>query len=391
MSNKSFRITVVVLLSLCLTGITVFGVIGVFRRGPQGHGMDLQEATNLALRSSVRIHAFYQGGGNLFSAGSGVIYQPSWLSSTSGTAFIITNYHVVTTHLYLGSNNWQFTYPTEIRVFAFGTSAHMYATFLGGSVEHDIAILQITNSQLLRNLPVRSVDLPHRRTPRVGQSVIAVGNPMDGGISVTEGIVSVASELVPMARVEDREQERSYRLFRISAAVNSGNSGGGVFDSHGNLLGIVMAKAVTDMDGDSIEGIGWAIPLDIALRIADQMIDRRNERGLDPLTMNRTAMGIVPGVADTRFGLTQEGEPFVYEMVYVSSFLAPNFNVDAMFHVNDVFVSVSYVMRGEYITFDVQRSFQLFDMMLDIYQSTTITFVVMRGNYQQTVVVNIVF
>jgi serine protease Do len=62
-------------------------------------------------------------------------------------------------------------------------------------------------------------------------------------------------------------------LMQISAAVNPGNSGGGLFDEQGNLIGIVNAKVSTDSSGDPIEGLGFAIPANIARKVSGELMD----------------------------------------------------------------------------------------------------------------------
>ena len=81
------------------------------------------------------------------------------------------------------------------------------------------------------------------QTITVGERVNAIGNAAGGGISVTEGILSVDSEIIS---VKDDDIVQSYRVMRVDAAINSGNSGGGLFDSSGELIGIVNAKYNSD-------------------------------------------------------------------------------------------------------------------------------------------------
>jgi serine protease Do len=100
---------------------------------------------------------------------------------------------------------------------------------------------------------------------RLGQTVIAIGNPLgELGGTVTDGIISSLAREVVM------EGNGSMTLLQTNAAVSPGNSGGGLFDLYGRLIGIVNAKT----SGQGVEGISFAIPVDTAWDIANQLIDR---------------------------------------------------------------------------------------------------------------------
>ena len=107
----------------------------------------------------------------------------------------------------------------------------------------------------------------------VGQEVVAVGNPLgDFGGSVTNGIVSGLSRDVTIGGTE-------MTLIQTNAAVNPGNSGGGLFNLYGELIGIVNAKSSTTSSGTSVEGIGFAIPIDTAINVATELTNYGYVRG----------------------------------------------------------------------------------------------------------------
>ena len=98
---------------------------------------------------------------------------------------------------------------------------------------------------------------------RLGQTVIAIGNPLgELGGTVTDGIISSLARDVVM------EGSGSMTLLQTNAAVSPGNSGGGLFDLYGRLVGVVNAKT----SGQGVEGISFAIPVDTAWDIATQLI-----------------------------------------------------------------------------------------------------------------------
>ena len=101
----------------------------------------------------------------------------------------------------------------------------------------------------------------------LGETAIAIGNPECEGFSVTSGIISVVSEEIEILAA-DEETECAYRVMRIDTAVNGGNSGGGLFNTNGELIGIVNAKAVSN----DIDNIAYAIPVDNVSKVVDNLI-----------------------------------------------------------------------------------------------------------------------
>ena len=124
------------------------------------------------------------------------------------------------------------------------------AEYIGGSLTYDIAVLKITDSEIYSESIAKKAELADR-TVFAGETAIAIGNPEADGISSTVGVVSVDSEYLTMTGADD-VTEVTFRVMRIDTAVNSGNSGGGLFNDQGELIGIVNAKIMTD----DIENIG---------------------------------------------------------------------------------------------------------------------------------------
>ena len=131
------------------------------------------------------------------------------------------------------------------------------ATLVGIDVSQEVAVLKINAKDLTAVTYGNSDDL------RVGETAIAIGNPL-GTLSgtVTTGIISSL----------DRELSidgKNLSLLQTDASVNPGNSGGGLFDASGNLIGLVVAKST----GSDVEGIGFAIPVNHAAEIAKGLIE----------------------------------------------------------------------------------------------------------------------
>ena len=182
------------------------------------------------------------------------------------------------------------------------------ATFVGGSAENDIAVLRIENNEQNAMLfdsyyGYKQVEIADSTQIRQGQGVVAVGNPLIPSLdqddedeinssnsvksyveayekvyikslclTATDGVVSNISEYQKFSSVIDSSDANDLRLIRVSAAINAGNSGGGLYDIYGRLIGIVNGK-IASSDYDNV---GYAIPINKAVAIADKVIAECN-------------------------------------------------------------------------------------------------------------------
>ena len=161
---------------------------------------DVAAATAVGLRSSVSIFCTYYEKNSwgtsdpYYTAGSGVIYQ---LDKNTGSAFIITNYHVV----YDADSRKSNGIAEEIDVYLYGgeiEGSEMKATYVGGSQNYDIAILRIDGSDVLKASDALAVTVADSNKVRVGSTAIAIGNAEGEGISASCGIVCVDTEHILM-------------------------------------------------------------------------------------------------------------------------------------------------------------------------------------------------
>ena len=183
----------------------------------------------------------------MYSQGSGVVIQEG--------GYVLTNYHVVS-----GGDSFQVLLPS-------GEKAE--ATLAGSDSSLDLAVLQVTGDAAKQLVPATigsSSDLI------VGSTVVAIGNP--GGEvlanTVTQGIVSALER----SSVNGKNTTRNVDYIQHDAAINSGNSGGGLFNYKGELVGINTLKySGSAYSSVSFEGLGFAIPIDTAFPIAQQLIE----------------------------------------------------------------------------------------------------------------------
>ncbi len=168
-------------------------------------------------------------------AGSGVIVRED--------GYIVTNYHVIQ-----GANKVQVTlhngetYPAAI---------------VGGDNEQDIAIIKVNAKGL------KAATIGDSSTVSVGDTAVAIGNPLGQlGGTATAGIISALDRTLEI-------EGRTLTLMQTDAAINGGNSGGGLFNSKGELIGIVDAKS----SGVGIEGLAFAIPINAVSEEINDIIE----------------------------------------------------------------------------------------------------------------------
>ena len=230
------------------------------------------------------------------SGGAGVIYS---LNKIYGDAYIITNYHVVfdfegtkkpfeNIYVNLYGDESLFT-PIDENHYNINA---IEAECIGGSATYDIAVLRIRNSKKIKESDAKAVEIFDSNNIVAGMTAIAIGNPQGDGISVTEGIVSVDSEEISMSPLSTENvqlneiDEVTMRVMRIDTSVNSGNSGGGLFNDKGQLIGIVNAK----LPSSSIDNIAYAIPSSIVKNVADKLIKTYEVTG--KASLKKVVLGI---------------------------------------------------------------------------------------------------
>ncbi len=339
---------------------------------PAASAKGLRSAVSIVCNFQVNVRPNYTR--EATSAGSGVIYQ---MDKSEGDAFIITNYHVV---YYSGSNTAN-GISDDISVYLYGSEIEekaIEATYVGGSLYYDIAVLRVEDSEILKNSSACQVSVAESDQVVVGDQAIAIGNAQGLGISSTLGVVSVDSEHITMTAA-DGKTEVTFRVMRVDTAINSGNSGGGLYDSQGNLIGIVNAKIVYD----GVESIGYAIPSGVAVSVAENIIDYCF--GTDLERVQRAMLGITVIASDSKAVYNSEtGMVTVEETVSVYEVSEDSLVKDVL-AAGDVLVSVT--RNGE--TLEITRQHHAIDMMLDVRAGDTVTLRILRNGETQTVSVTV--
>ena len=296
------------------------------------------------------------------SAGSGVIYS---LDKSAGDAYVITNYHVVYNKDSAGTETVSHI-SDDITLYLYGgefDGGAIEATYVGGAMDYDLAVLRVEDSEVLKASSAREAVAANSDAVTVGETVYAVGNPEGSGISASSGIVSVDSEYISIAS-SDETTTLSLREIRTDAAVNHGNSGGGLYNADGKLIGIVNAK--TEEDG--VEGMGYAIPANLALSVAQNIIDNSAYRGA-----LRATLGITLEVTDSKAVYDDlTGKAYIEESVSVSAVTSAP--ASGALKTGDVLYSISLNGREQVIT----RMYMATDLMFGVRKGDTVTFKVYR-------------
>lgn len=262
----------------------------------------ISKATNKALMSVVKIYSHhyvttrYSTGetnkDTITNTGAGVIYRMD-----DEFSYVITNYHVVyeeksDTTNHIANTIYAYQYGVEENVYSqvnsLGGTVYddngypktvfagdtLTCEYVGGEAVYDLAVIKIKTADLLRCNPnTRPVDVASSYS--VTNTAIAIGNPEGYGLSVTQGIISVDSEEIHMNL--NGYNDVLLRELRVDTAINSGNSGGGLFNDKGELIGIVNAKlSSTQSNSASIENMGYALPYEDVIAVVDNILDNYN-------------------------------------------------------------------------------------------------------------------
>ena len=189
---------------------------------------------------------FYGAQGTAEAEGSGVII--------SDNGYILTNNHVVNSSS--DSSFYALGEASKITVSLYNDDTEYEAKIVGTDEQTDLAVIKIDKDGLT------AAELGDSDSVQVGEFCMAIGNPLGLGITVTDGIVSAVNR-----EVTDSDNN-SYEAIQTNAAINSGNSGGALVNSQGQVIGINTLK----VSGEDVEGVGFAIPINSTKDITSQLI-----------------------------------------------------------------------------------------------------------------------
>ena len=200
----------------------------------------------VGIKVEYSVNSFFNQSSTATASGSGVII--------SEDGYILTNNHIVNTSS--DSSYYEVSKANSVKVYLYGDSTAYDATIVGTDSLTDLAVIKIDKT----GLP--AAELGNSDSVEVGSFAMAIGNPLGLDNSVTLGTVSAVNR-----EVTDSDGKK-FTLIQTDAAINSGNSGGALVNSYGQVIGINTLK----LSGDGVEGIGFAIPINSTKDVREQLI-----------------------------------------------------------------------------------------------------------------------
>lgn len=189
---------------------------------------------------------FYRNmAGTATAEGSGIII--------SEDGYILTNNHIINTSS--TSSYYEVGKANKVTVTLYNDETEYEGTIVGTDEQTDLAVIKIDKTGLA------SATLGDSDSVQVGEFAMAIGNPLGMQSSVSSGMISAVNRKVT-------SDGKTYTLIQTDTAINSGNSGGALVNSKGEVIGINTLK----MSGSGIEGMGFAIPVNSAKPIYEQLI-----------------------------------------------------------------------------------------------------------------------
>lgn len=220
--------------------------------------------------------------------------EPVLSGSASGVMFTADGYIVTNAHVVANASKM----TAVVYDYENDEITHEYeATVIGSDTSTDLAVIKIT-----RDEPFKYALLGNSESVRVGQDICVLGNPKSLVSTLTKGIVS------GLGRAAYSGSGYGCSSIQIDAAINSGNSGGGLFDMYGNVIGIIDYKLVSTGGSATVENIGFAISIDEAKPVINDLM-------VHGYVTNRPGLGI-NGQDISEYNAQREGIP--HAGVYVS-------------------------------------------------------------------------
>lgn len=357
---------------------------------------DIAKVTNECLNSAVSIYCEDKDG-NL-QMGAGVFYQ---INTEDKYAYVITNYHVIGCEdegYYQSDVICLYLYGTESlltdnygNLETYGNNAIM-AEYIGGSAEYDLAVLKVSgdNFEKVASSSAKGVTIANTDNLVLGSTAIAIGNPMGSGTAVSSGIISCENENIGITIAG---ATRVLRCIRITTPINGGNSGGGLFNLDGELIGICNAKRAEfvyydeygNLVVDSYENVGYALHGSNVESVVNNIIDFYQTKNLgkeqpETVGVHKYLIGITITTDNPKTEYDENENMFYLSedtiiVEVVKNGIADKLNIE----IGDVIVGLKISDNvNEDRVYTISRRFQLLDAMLNLRFGDVATLTVIR-------------
>ena len=288
---------------------------------------------------------------NMKSHGSGVILE---IDKNNGVAYIVTCYHVIN------------GYTGQVYIMLYDSTTPLKAQTIQYSALNDIAVIKVENPQLIQS-NCRAAEVADSSLVVMGETAHAVGNPLNADFRSSTGTITNPEHLVAVGST-------TYRVIGTDTPINPGNSGGGLFNSKGELIGIINAKTqLVDIDN-----MAYALPSNLAVSLAQNII-----RNTYPVKADLgCTFAVKSGVVDSVVVGDRELLDYAVVITSVDSGSAAS---NAGLKVNDEIISFTYKNK----VVDCRSQYSFADHAFNLNVGDKVSFVVLRGGTQLVIEVTI--
>ena len=319
--KKNFLSPIIACVITFIICLTVFGlfyeyylknlVIETTKREVTITDTGIAEAVDKVYDSVVVVESYYKN--KLYSTGTGFVYK-----TKDDKAYILTNHHVIEN-------------SDEVQV-VFTNNNKEKVTILGSDAYSDIAVLSVDKSEI-----ISVAELGSSEKLKVGDTAFAVGAPLDSSTyawTVTRGVISGKNRVVETSST-------IMEVLQTDTAINSGNSGGPLCNSNGEVIGINNMRLVTS----GVEGMGFAIPIETAIKNAETLMKGQE--------INRPYIGVEIGMARESY-YSEETFVYIHSVEKNSPAYKAGFkSEDIIIAVNDVKINTTVHFQHELYKYKV--------------------------------------
>ena len=360
---------------------------------------------NKTLLSTVKVYSEFietsdsnEYGQTVISSGAGVIYEINCETVdggvTDGYTYFLTNYHVIYDEKGYDNNY----FPRKIVVYLYGTEYTVhYVTennsykldeygrkiaeygkygieceYVGGCAAADVAVIRAKTADVLAvNESVQAVTFADEYY--VGETAFTVGNPNNEGMSVTQGVVSTDSEYIYLS-VDGKSRE--HRSMRVDVALYHGNSGGGLFNSSGKLIGLSHAGGGDD------QNINYAVPIDLVKVVAEDIM-YYHKKGADVAVADKITLGVTVSFEKSKYVYdSSTGYGKIVEDLVVLEVAKDSIAKVLGLAQGDVIKELRIYRVDELTEYKLSRSYQIGDLLFSVRVGDKISFTIDRGGNQ---------
>ena len=259
-ANKNVRSVVILLVVFFIGALSMFALVKYYPvavtvsvtktiKDVTVTDSGIADAVSKVYDSVVTIETYVEN--QLYATGTGFVYK-----SENGKGYVLTNHHVIEK-------------GDKLKV-VFTNNSIVEASVVGSDKYADIAVLKIDSKNV-----IQVAKIGESKSARIGDTVFAVGAPIDSSAyswTVTRGILSGKDRLVEVRLNNSTVSDWVMSVLQTDAAINSGNSGGPLSNSNGEVIGITSMKLGGSSSSTStIEGMGFCIPIEDALDYAEKL------------------------------------------------------------------------------------------------------------------------